>query len=186
MSSRSKWTKEDNICLLFCWYRSIPGTPGAWKRLERLWEDAGYPHKPGKALASQFRSIIKSSTMVHDTEIMEIRTLVQSESPDAQSGHLPVSLSDYYSMDTFMDLTVPQHPPGPTASPSTSSSSQPTTSTTCTSPAHTSSQITSPTSAPPSQPPLSRSQRISWSRDMNTLLIQLHWTSEPECRGVWN
>eukprot|EP00116_Pleurobrachia_bachei_P015692 sb/3475954/ len=44
-SSRTKWSEADTICLLFCHHRSRPGTAGVWKRLERLWEDAGHPHK---------------------------------------------------------------------------------------------------------------------------------------------
>ena len=238
-SSRTKWSEADNICLLFCHHRSRPGTAGVRKRLERLWEDAGYPHKSGAALAGQVRSIMNSSNMISDSKKLQIQSIVQSElSNPLSSGPLPLSIPSEHT-DTFTDLTSPSSAAGLSAAvtsptqfntpqptntpiPNTSSSPDPNppppsqsppsappppqSSPPPQSPPPSSSQSPSPstsqsppppqslsTQATPSQAPSTQSttgatqpSRITWSHDMITLLIQLHWQSEPNMRGLWN
>ena len=175
MPPRSKWSRADNICLMFCYHRSRPNESGYWKRFERLWEDSGHQFKAGSALASQVRSIQKSSIMLSDLELTEIRTIVASElSAPSPPTVLPLSLPTA-PHNTFADLTSGASSAGTSAltstpptqsSPPNSSASPPQSATTTT-----------------SQP---ASQRLTWSRQMNTLLVQLHWCSEPNARGVWN
>ena len=74
---RNKWSIQDNICVMTCYYQSRPGVRGYRQRLHAFWEEKGLFQVREQRLRDRVR-MIQRKGWLSQLQLEEIKRLVES------------------------------------------------------------------------------------------------------------
>ena len=78
LTQRTKYTRQDNIMIMECYYTSEPERRGYIKRMSQLWQNRGGNVVTDQRLADQARAIIRKKWLT-EVELLEIKERVRRE-----------------------------------------------------------------------------------------------------------
>ena len=74
---RKKWSTQDNICVMTCYYQNRPGVRGYRQRLHAFWEEKGFFQVGEQRLCDRVR-MIQRKGWLSQLQLEEIKRLVES------------------------------------------------------------------------------------------------------------